>query len=665
MCGITGIVNIKHNKPPERGELKKMVAMLYHRGPDDTGFYIDNNVGLAHARLSIIDINGGHQPIHDQNRNTCIIFNGEIFNYIELRNELIKDGITFKTKTDTEVILQLYNKYGTDFVSYLNGQFSIAIWDKNNKRLILARDRVGITPLFYTIEDGRLLFASEIKAILANSKNLPEIDLPALDQLLTFWTPVASNTLFKGIYEVKPGEIMTVEKGNVSSRSYWEWEYPLSKNEYYDVERSEDEIKEELHDKLVEATNIRLRSDVPVAAYLSGGLDSSSLVSLIHHHGNVPLRTFSLSFSDKSLDESGYQNQLIEHLNAEHSSLVCKENDIADNFQRTIWHAESTILRSAPTPMMLLSGLVNESGYKVVLTGEGADEVFGGYDIFKEAKIRRFWAKNANSNFRPLLLKKLYPYLDITKSNSRSYLEAFFGVGINNPDVSYFSHLPRWQTTSKSKSFYSDEVSSELGRDPIRTLESSLHADIKNWDPLSQSQYIEAKTLMSKYLLSSQGDRMLMANSVEGRFPFLDHNIIEFANKLSPRLKMKVLDEKYILKKSMARYLPESIIKRNKQPYRAPDIPSFMNHGNYEFVDYLTSDMCIKDYGYFNPEKVSLFMKKVRKGRATGYGDNMAFMAILSTQMLHNQFVESFQENANYFLSKLHNKDSLLKKVVN
>jgi len=642
MCGIAGILNTSGHTPPDRTELKSMVTMLKHRGPDDFGYYSDSHIGFAHARLSIIDLKGGHQPIHDSDKNIWVIFNGEIFNFIELRGELEKDGFRFYTQTDTEVIVHLYKKYGLDFVNHLNGQFAIALWDKPKKRLLLTRDRVGISPLFYTKENSRFYFASEIKAILPSLQQSPELNPAALDQLLTFWSPVTPNTLFKNIYEVKPGEITIVENGNVSNHCYWEWSFPDDTKDNY-LKGSEEELANELHDKMVAATKIRLRSDVPVGAYLSGGLDSSALVSIIHHHGNVPLRTFSIGFEDKKLDESSFQQQLIQHLNADHSSIYCTSKDISDNFQRTIWHTESTILRTAPTPMMLLSGLVHKNKYKVVLTGEGADEVFGGYDIFKEGKIRQFWAKQQGSNFRPLILKRLYPYLDITKSNSRAYLEAFFGIGLENPEVPYFAHLPRWDTTSKVKAFYSDEMKQTLSQDALDVMVHSLHKDINKWHPFNRSQYIEARSLMAKYLLCSQGDRVLMANSVEGRFPFLDHNVIEFANQLHPKLKMKVLNEKYLLKKAMQRYLPNEIINRHKQPYRAPDIPAFFHDNTPDYVHDLLSESEIKDSGFFDPKKVSILMRKIKAGKATGYKDNMAFMAIISTQMWYYLFVKNFK----------------------
>ena len=641
MCGIAGYINLSAGPKPEKQHLEKMIQMLQHRGPDDFGYYTDNQAGLAHARLSIIDLDGGHQPMADAEESVWIVFNGEIFNYIELRDDLIKSGVHFRSHSDTEVIIHLYKRHGLDFIKHMNGQFAIALWDTRNSTLLLVRDRVGIDPLFYSIQNNKLYFASEVKSILAAAPQPPSLNVQALDQILTYWSAVNADTLFKNIHEIKPGEMLIANKGEIKTVQYWDWVYPENHAENY-LQGSDDDLADELHDKLIQATKIRLRSDVPVAAYLSGGLDSSVLVSLIHHYGNVPLRTFSIGFEDKSLDESGYQQELIAHVGTEHSHMLCKHRDIADHFERAIWHTESTILRTAPVPMMMLSGFVNQNGYKVVLTGEGADEVLGGYDIFKEGKIRQFWAKNPQSRIRPLLLKKLYPYLDISKSNSRSYLEAFFGIGLDKPSASGFAHMPRWNMTAKIKSFLAPDVSNQINQQADQELQRSLDTITDNWHAFNKSQYIEAKILMAKYLLSSQGDRMLMSNAVEGRFPFLDHNVIEFANKLKPSLKMKVLNEKYLLKRAMSKYLPASIIKRNKQPYRAPDIPSFFFQGAPDYIDELLSSRSIKDNGYFDADKVELLVRKIKAGKANGYKDNMSLMAILSTQMWHRLFISNF-----------------------
>lgn len=642
MCGIAGILNIKEQQKPTRDILSRMIHELKHRGPDGEGFYTDGLVGLAHSRLSIIDLEGGKQPIHNENESVWVVFNGEIFNYIELREDLIKRGHQFYTKTDTEVIVHLYEEYGEDYPAYLNGQFAIALWDKKRESLILLRDRVGIAPLFYFRQKGRLLFASEVKALLPVFDAPPELNPTALDQLMTFWSPVSPETIFSNIFEVSPGEMIVIHKERVHKKRYWDWEFP--EDNHYST-GNETQLAEELHDLLIDATQLRLRSDVPVGAYLSGGLDSSVLVSIIHHYGNVPLRTFSIGFEEDDFDESSYQNMLIEHLQTEHSRIHCSKNDIADTFLQTIWHTESPILRTAPVPMKRLSGLVHDQGYKVVLTGEGADEVFGGYDIFKEGKIRQFWAKEPDSDMRPLLLKRLYPYLEITKGGAQSYLRAFFGAELDKPQLAYFAHIPRWNTTAKIKEFFSPDLKQGLRDDALENLEKSLPSAIHSWHPFNKSQYIEAKSLMAGYLLCSQGDRMLLSNSVEGRFPFLDHRVIEFANQIHPKYKMKVLNEKYLLKKSFTKYLPEKIVKRYKQPYRAPDIPSFFSKKVPDYVSELLGNEKVKNYGYFDENKVERLLKKIQRGRAIGHKDNMAFVGILSTQIWHYHFIENYSAN--------------------
>lgn len=620
-----------------------MVAMLHHRGPDGTGFYTDDHIGLAHARLSIIDLEGGRQPIHNEDTTVWVVFNGEIFNYVELREELERLGHRFYTHTDTEVIVHAYEQYGDEFVQQLNGQFAIALWDTRAKRLLLIRDRVGIAPLFYCTNKGRLLFGSEVKAMLPATDSAPTLNPNALDQLMTFWSPVSPQTLFEGVSEVSPGYMLIVENGDIKKRRYWDWQFPENTSDY--LGGSEQQLAEQLHDLLVQATQIRLRSDVPVGAYLSGGLDSSVLVSLIHHYGNVPLRTFSIRFDEQEFDEGSFQNELIQHLGADHSRVGCANPDIGDAFPKTIWHTESTVLRTAPVPMRILSGHVRSQDYKVVLTGEGADEVLGGYDLFKEAKIRRFWARFPDSQFRPLILKKLYPYLDLSKGRGTTYIKSFFGAALDQPDTPWFSHIPRWNTTSKCKEFFSESLKSRLRDDAVEQLEKTLPAAISRWHPFNRSQYLEAKSLMGGYLLCSQGDRMLLSNSVEGRFPFLDHRVIEFANRVHPKLKMKVLNEKYLLKKAMAKYLPASIVRRYKQPYRAPDIPAFFGDQPREYVYELLGETALNDAGYFDAAKVSRLVKKIERGRAIGYKDNMALVGILSTQLWHDHFVRNFNNH--------------------
>lgn len=639
MCGIAGILNLQERPPVERHELVTMVQQLHHRGPDGSGYYCSGPIGLGHARLSIIDIEGGAQPIHNEDETVWVVFNGEIFNYVELRAGLVARGHRFYTQSDTEVLVHLYEEYGDGFVHHLNGQFAIALWDVTKRRLMLTRDRAGILPLFLAQTGGRLIFGSEVKAILTTLDATPTLNADALDQLMTFWSPVSPNTMFEGIEEVSPGELVIAEDGRVSRQRYWEWTFP--EHDHY-REGSESELAEELLALLVDATRIRLRADVPVGAYLSGGLDSSALVALIHNFGDASLRTFSIGFDDEGLDETNYQQQMIEHVNANHSRVHCSSKSVGEAFSDAILHTEMPVLRTAPVPMCILSRLVREQDYKVVLTGEGSDEVLGGYDIFKEGKIRGFWAKQPESSWRPLLLKRLYPYLNLTQAQGLIYLKNFFGVALDQPESPFFSHFTRWQTTAQCKTFFSDRLTERLKGDAVERLAERLPSDIGRWHPFNRAQHVESRTLMAGYLLCAQGDRMLMANSVEGRFPYLDHRVIEFANSLHPRHKMRVLNEKYLLKLSTGRYLPRQIVKRHKQPYRAPDIPAFFSGGRTEYVDAMLSSETISRYGYFDPEKVQRLHQKVRKGRAIGYKDNMAFVGILSTQLWHHHFIESF-----------------------
>ncbi len=644
MCGIAGIISLNSKDLPQLPELQQMAKQLRHRGPDGEGFYCQNATGLAHTRLSIIDLTGGTQPIHNEDKTIWTIFNGEIFNYLELRELLVARGHIFYTHSDTEVLVHLYEEYGDDFLQHLNGQFALAIWDLQQQKLLLARDRVGITPLFYTQQKGRLIFASEVKAILAAFDQSPQMNLQAFNQLLYFWAPVSPESIFDGIQSLAPGHFLTVDlhDAEIKIKKYWDWQFPQEKINY--SEKNESSLCEELHDLLVDATQIRLRADVPVGAYLSGGLDSSVLLALIRRHTQNRTKSFSLGFSEASHDESTYQTLVADYLQTDNSRIQCKPEDIAREFLPCIWNTESPLLRTAAAPMRILSQLVRNQGYKVVLTGEGSDEVFGGYDIFKEAKVRHFWAANPQSNWRAGLLKRLYPYLDISGQRASQFLAPFFGQGLDQADAWYFSHLPRWDMTAKAKMFLSPEISGKMRNALLEDLQSTLPDQIENWSLLQKGQYVEAKTLMSGYLLSSQGDRMLMANSVEGRFPFLDHRVIEFANRLPVKLKLKVLKEKYILRKTMSQYLPAEIIHRQKQPYRAPDAIAFFQNGQAtaEYLDDLLSDEKISRYGYFDLNKVKLLLKKARAGSVTSTKDNQSLVMIISTQIWHYHFVENF-----------------------
>lgn len=636
MCGIAGL-QIAAGTTPDPERLRRMVDAIGHRGPDGTGYHLEPCIGLGHARLSIIDLGGGAQPIHNETEDVWITYNGEIFNYIELRQSLERQGHRFYTNTDTEVIVHLYEELGDRFVEELNGQFAFALWDRPRKRLVMARDRAGILPLFYARVRGGIAFGSEVKALLASGLVEAKLDPDGLDELMTFWAPLPPRTVFKDIQQLEPGHLAIVEGDRLTTRPYWRWEFP----EAGQLRRGAvDTLQEELRDLLTHATEIRLRADVPVGAYLSGGLDSSSLVALLKERLPRTLRTFSIGFDDGGLDESSHQRTVVDFLHTDHNHVQCSLADISRAFPHTVKHAEMPVLRTAPAPMQLLSGLVRRSDVKVVLTGEGADEVLGGYDIFKEAKVRHFWASNPESTWRPALLKRLYPYLDLTSAQSAAYLKEFFGVGLKNPDDPLFSHLPRWATTAQCKLFWSDDFRAQVSGTAIERLRSAMPADVGRWHAFNRAEYLEARTLLPSYLLSAQGDRMLMTNSVEGRFPFLDHRLIEFANGLHPRFKMRVLKEKFLLKRAMRERLPASILQRHKQPYRAPDAAAFVGPHASEYVAELMSPQALAHSGYFDPQKVARLVTKLQRARVPAARDNMAFVGILSTQLWHAQFVD-------------------------
>lgn len=638
MCGICGVLNTD-SSPADSGLIAGMIATIRHRGPDDLGVYTDANIGLGHARLSIIDLAGGHQPMQSVDGDLVITFNGEIFNYIELREELQQRGHHFTTASDTEVVLHQYQEDGERCVERFNGQWAFGLWDRRKRKLFLSRDRMGIRPLYYTETPRGFAFASEIKALLGNPSVSTELDLRALDQIFTFWTTIPPRTAFKSISQVPPGCSLVIDPNGLRVQRYWSLTFPREQNQFAQDERR---LAGELRELLLDATKIRLRSDVPVGAYLSGGIDSTVTTALAASVAGDRLRSFSISFEDSEYDEKRFQQEASAFLRTEHSSFACSSTDIAGVFPEVVWHTEQPVLRTAPAPMFLLSRLVRDSGFKVVLTGEGADEVLGGYDIFKEAKIRRFWARDLSSRLRPLLLKRLYPYMDGIQRQSLAYLRHFFRVSETDLASPFFSHLPRWELTARLKLLFSDHLRDEL-RDysAFDDLAGCLPGEYASWDPFNQAEYLEATGLLPGYILSSQGDRMAMAHSVEGRFPFLDHRVVDFAAALSPNLKMKALTEKYLLKRACSRDVPSTILRRTKQPYRAPEGKCFFGVNTPDYVNELLSPETLQHSGIFDSRAVKVLAGKFKSGRPLSAKDNMALIGVLSTQLLIHQFSSS------------------------
>ena len=607
-------------------------------------FYINKYIGLGQSRLSIIDIKGGKQPISNEDNTLWLIYNGEIYNYIELREHLKKLGHKFSTKSDTEVIIHSYEEYGFDCLHYFNGQFAFALWDAKKEILFLARDRVGIRPLYFSLMNNEtFLFGSEIKSIFKYPQIPREIDPVGVDQIFTYWVNIPPRTVFKGINELPPGHYAVVNKNGVSIREYWDLKFPKT-NEYKNFPLSY--YTSRLEELIYDAITLRLRSDVPVASYLSGGIDSSIISALIKKYHNNNLITFSISFADKNYDEREYQQQMVNYLNTDHKSIEVDYESIGEIFPDVVWFAEKPLIRSAPGPLFRLSKLVNDNNIKVVLTGEGADEIFGGYNIFKEDKVRRFWAKYPESTCRPLLLSRLYPYINKNGKSQNKFWQNFFKKGLLDTENPFYSHLIRWNNTSMIKQFFSETFRSKINHENSQyELEAYVNPDIRKWHPLCRAQYLEMKLFMAGYLLSSQGDRMMMGNSVEGRFPYLDHRVIEFASQIPPFYKIRGLNEKYILKKTYENFIPQKILYRQKQPYRSPISKCFFNESTPSLIKYLISSETIKKYGYFDQEKVNFLLKKSKRQFDSvnlSAREEMALIAIISQQLLHYYFVENF-----------------------
>lgn len=636
MCGICGIVT--DGPAPEVEVVTSMIGQLAHRGPDGSGYLRDDRAVLGHTRLSLIDFAGGAQPIGNEDGSLWVSFNGEIFNYVEIGDELRARGHVFTTRSDTEVIVHAFEEWGPDCFTRFNGQWAIALWDRRRKRLVLSRDRLGVRPLYYHLSTGRIAFASEVKALFADPSIPRELDLAGLDEVFTYWSTVAPRTPFAGVAQLSPGHVGYFDDDGFRSEPYWRIDFPDR-----GAEPGQDlaENAARLRELVIQATRLRFeRSDFPVGAYLSGGIDSAVTAAAIRHFTDADLHTFSLRFADADFDEGGYQRLMVDRLGTHHADIVVSLSDIAEVFPQVVWHAESPLLRTAPAPLFLLSKLVRGSGSKVVVTGEGADEVLGGYDIYREAKVREFWARDPGSSVRGRAAELLYPWMARSPGQAPAFARGFFGQDLDMADPA-MSHRTRWNSTAALKTMLTPAARQAMADLRGPDLATSMPPGSERWDSLTRAQWLEMTTLLPGYILASQGDRMLMANSVEGRFPFLDVDVVEFANALPTRHKLFGLDEKFILKHAFADLVPEEIRNRPKQPYRAPDAASFfLGDTPPDWLQDVLSPQALLAAGLFDPRQVAGLVAKAtaRSGRF-GNTDNMRVVAIVSTQLIHRQFV--------------------------
>jgi asparagine synthase (glutamine-hydrolysing) len=640
MCGVCGVVDLAGGTP-DTDLVVRMMGRLAHRGPDGSGYYRDEHAVLGHTRLAIIDTEGGAQPLCNEDGTLWITFNGEIFNYVELGAELRRLGHTFRTASDTEVVVHAFEQWGEDCFARFNGQWALALWDSREQRLVLSRDRMGVRPLFLHRSGPsgrRLAFASEVKALLADPAVERAFDPVGIDQTLTYWSTVAPRTVFRGIEQLEPGHVAVLDRDGFRRRPYWTIDFP---DRGHEPGQDVMENTRLLRERLIEAARLRFtRSDVPVGAYLSGGIDSSITSAVIARWTDVPLHTFSLRFEDEEFDEGHHQKTMVAQLGAQHEEVVVGARDIADVFPDVVRHTEAPVLRAAPAPLFLLSKLVRDHGYKVVVTGEGADEVLAGYDIFREGRVRLFWSRDPQSRKRDRAAELLYPWMARSPGRLPDFARSFFGHNLDPADPA-ISHRPRWDSTSAVKGMLAADLREAAVPSPEDDVVARMPAGSEDWDPLARAQWLEMTTLLPGYVLASQGDRMLMAHSVEGRFPFLDRDVIELANTLPARHKLCGLDEKHLLKLAFADVVPQEIIRRPKQPYRAPDTASFFAGTEPDWLGDVTSSDAVRAAGVFEPDRVAALLTKARRtrGTRTGNTDNMRLLAVVSTQLLHQQLL--------------------------
>jgi asparagine synthase (glutamine-hydrolysing) len=592
MCGIAGVFNMHSNRPVVREELAAMAEAIRHRGPDEASLHVEEYAGFGFRRLSIIDVANGQQPFYSEDHSIVMICNGEIYNYRELRNELKAKGYQFRTNCDVEVIVHLYHAYGTDFISRLNGQFAFALLDKNNRSLLLARDQFGICPLFFTVADGVLVFGSEVKAILEHGLVKREVDLTALDQVLSLPGMVSPTTMFKNIESLKPGHYLQVRGGIVRRVQYWDLEYPLAGDPY--AARTEASYAEQLEELLLRSVQRRLNADVPVGFYLSGGLDSSLIGALMKHlTPAVNYPSFSIRFpnlSDKQMDESCHQRVMARHLHSVHHEIEFDAEDIHRKLGEAVRHGECALRESYNTCSLALSRAAHDQQIKVVLSGEGADELFGGY-----VGYRLDTQRNDDTRF-----------FDPDRAREIRIRQKLWG----DPDFFYEQDFYGFEETKKA--LYSARVNEQY---PHFNYGNRLEIDVgklADRHVFHKRSYLDVKLRLSDHLIADHCDRVTYANSVEGRYPFLDTELVDFVRMIPPGLKLNGIVEKYILKEVARKYVPASIVNRQKFGFVAPGSPQLLRK-DIGWINDLLSYETIRRQGYFDADAIER-VKKLYKG---------------------------------------------------
>jgi asparagine synthase (glutamine-hydrolysing) len=628
LCGIAGIVRRDPGRRVDPAALRRMARAIRHRGPDGYGTLEGAGAGLVATRLAIVDPEAGWQPL--RGRDGCVlVYNGEVYDHRELRAELEGAGERFATACDTEVVLRLLEREGPAALPRLNGQFGLAFWEPVPRRLTLARDPFGVRPLhFALLEDGGIAFASEAKALFASGDVIAEPDLAGIDEVFSLWAPRAPRTAFKGVSQLPPGGLLVWENGIVTAQRRW----------WIPGRQAGDDDGAGLLDLLRDSVSLRLRADVPVGAYLSGGLDSSVITALAAEQAGHRLETFSVVFSDPRYDEREYQQQVAGRLGTRHHVVEASSQDVAEAFPAVVAACETPLVRTAPVPLWLLARETRAQGITVVLTGEGADELFWGYDLFKEVALREMHARDPER--AAARVDELYPELAGAAARRGPAWRRFL-LETGEPDDPLASHRTRAVATGVIRNLYRPEVAEAVAQaDPLAALLASLPDGFGRWPALERAGYLEITTLLGDHLLSAQGDRVAMAHGVEGRYPFLDPRVAVAAAQLAPQRKLDGLRDKAALRDAAARVLDPSLAQRRKQPYRAPEIAPFFEGEPPAWVQERLSDSALSDVGIFDERRVAALLRSCRAGDAAGHRAGMALVGVLSTQVWHQQLCE-------------------------
>ena len=602
MCGICGIVLDRENQTVDTDTLHLMNSTLTHRGPDDEGMFLHKNVGLAARRLSIIDVTGGHQPIHNEDKSVWVVFNGEIYNFQELRDRLTKNGHSFYTQTDSEVIVHLYEEYGLECVNQLTGMFAFALWDVKQKTLLLSRDRLGIKPLYYYHKNGHFLFASELKALLQHPIVGREIDIKGLDCYFTYGYIPAPHTIFKDIFKLKPATIMTVRQADLLEQTYWELDYTDKLN------GTIDELGEELLLRLGDSVRRHLISDVPLGAFLSGGLDSSTIVALMSEEIREPVKTFSLGYEGHR-DELSYARLVAKHLVTDHHEFVVSPN-MAEFLPALVWSQDEPFFDNSMLPTYLVSQLAKEH-VTVALSGDGGDELLGGYEWTRRYQFIQYY-NQIPQKLRSVTMKLLLGqhFVPAYESDILNKFKRF----LHDSALSLEDGFARRTTVSAQfrEQLYSEEFKKELLPYNAIDIQKQFFAQARVADDREKMLYVDTMLYLPDDCLFKV-DRMSMANSLEVRVPFLDHHLVEFASRLPFPFKLAGVTTKMILKKAMANRLPKAILQQRKQGFTLP-ISEWLRGDLGNLVsDIILGEQSTKR-GFLNPKYLRSMLETHRNG---------------------------------------------------